>query len=280
MFIKRAGILQGSSPFALYGQREAWIFQLGMCSPRNLAWLHELFEDRGFLQDADDAQRDGQDDQRVECAPYQVRAKLRQSSAGIDQQIEGHANHVVDVEDSKGVLRHGQNEPVGSLGLALVREPEHEQRQSVGKHEYRVVSVVNRVEQLPVHAGGEPSPGGQKCGRDDKGGHGQGDALVRSPLQQGTALVPEQSSQAEVNERVSVNAPEGIERGEVVEVEEASPIEQAAQRNGDDLIQQYHAECHNCADGREEQEGRTILVVSYFQNGEEDVDANEGAYES
>ena len=139
--------------------------------------------------------------------------------------------------------------------------------------------MVNRVEQLPVHAGGEPSPGGQKCGRDDKGGHGQGDALVRSPLQQGTALVPEQSSQAEVNERVSVNAPEGIERGEVVEVEEASPIEQAAQRNGDDLIQQYHAECHNCADGREEQEGRTILVVSYFQNGEEDVDANEGAYE-
>lgn len=250
-----------------------------MCSPRNLACLHELFEDGDFLQDADDAQGNGQDDQRVEYAPYQVRAKLCQSYAGVDQQIEGHTNHVVDIEDSKGVLRHGQNEPVGNLGLALVREPEHEQRQSVGKHEYRVVSVVNRVEQLPVHTGGEPSPSGQKCRRNDKGGHGQGNALVRGPLQQGVALVPEQSSQTEVDERVSVDAPKGIERGEVVEVEEASPAEQTAQHNGDDLIQHHHAECHDRADGHEEQEGRTILVVSYFQNGEEDVDAYEGAYE-
>lgn len=185
----------------------------------------------------------------------------------------------MDVEDSKGVLRHGQNEPVGNLGLALVREPEREQRQSVGEHEYGVVSVVNRVEQFPVHGRGEPSPSGQKRGGDDKSGGSQGDAFLWVPLQQGIALIPEQSSQAEVDERVSVDAPEGIERGEIVEVEEASSIEQAAQHNGDDLIQQHHAECHDRADGHEEQEGRTILVVGHFQNGEEDVDAYEGAYE-
>ena len=90
-----------------------------MCSPRNLACLNELFENGDFLQDADDAQGDGQDDQRVEYAPYQVRAELRQSSAGVDQQIEGHTNHVVDVEDSQRILRHGQNESMGNLGLAL-----------------------------------------------------------------------------------------------------------------------------------------------------------------
>lgn len=58
-----------------------------MRSPRNLACLNELFEDGDFLHDADDAQGDGQDDQRVEYAPYQVRAKLCQSYAGVDQQI-------------------------------------------------------------------------------------------------------------------------------------------------------------------------------------------------